>query len=340
MRAVQMTGERMLSVVEIDALEPDGESVIIKVSLAGICGTDLHVWEEEGYTGIIFGHEYVGTVVDPGSREDIQVGDRVTVLPYNPCMECASCNLGNIHLCMQTITQSPGTCLSNHGAFAEYIAARPDMVRKLPDTVSDIEATLIEPASVALRAVREARVTVGDKVLITGGGIIGSLCAMFAKKAGASYIAMTEANEMRAQGAFKSGDIDQVFDARDPGLIGALLEVSDPGFDVCLECAGVGEAIDTAIMAVNPGVGVIVQVALNMSPVPISLLWLVLREAKINPILGYYVRDFETCIDLIARKKIDIEHFMSRVVSFEEAQDAFVALTSGTSPDVKIAVRP
>ena len=55
---------------------------------------------------------------------------------------------------------------------------------------------------------------------------------------------------------------------------------------------------------------------------------------------GYYVRDFETCIDLIARKKINVEHFMSRIASFEEAQDAFIALTSGNSPNVKIAVRP
>jgi threonine dehydrogenase-like Zn-dependent dehydrogenase len=206
--------------------------------------------------------------------------------------------------------------------------------------VSDIEAALIEPASVALRAVREARVTVGDKVLITGGGIIGSLVAMFARKSGASYIAMTEANLTRAEWAYKSGDVDQVFDAKDPGLVGALLDVSDPGFDVCLECAGVSSSIDIAIMALNPGVGVMVQVALNMSPVPISIFWMVLKEAKIKPILGYYVRDFEACIDLIAKKKIDIERFISRIVSFEEAQDAFIALTSGDCPDVKIAVRP
>ena len=340
MRVVQMTGKKKLSVVEMDAPEQDGENVVIKVSRVGICGTDLHYWEQEAYTGIIMGHEYTGVVTHPGSRDDLHAGDRVTAIPINPCLECATCKSGNIHLCMQTLTQSPGNTEAFPGAFAEYIVTRPDMVRKIPDTITDTAATMIEPASVALRAVREARVTVGDEVLITGAGIIGLLVAMFARKAGASFVAMTEASPVRAEGARKFGDAHQVYDALNPGLIGELLDVSDPGFDVCVECAGVGASIDTAIMALNPGAGVMVQVALNLEPVPVSLTWMVVKETKIRPVLGYFVRDFDTCLDMIARKEIDVERFVTRTCSFDGAQDAFMALTSGKSPDVKIVIKP
>lgn len=340
MRVLQMVEKRLLSPVEMDAPEPDGENVIIRVARAGICGTDLHYWDQESYTGIIMGHEYAGTVMDPGSRDDLSVGDRVTALPLNPCLECAACRSGNIHLCMQTLTQSPGTSESMPGAFAEYIASRPDMVRKLPDAISDDAATMIEPSAVALRAVREARITVGDKVVITGAGIIGLLAAMFARKAGASLVVMTEANPVRAEGARIFGDAHIVLDATDPGIIGELLELSDPGFDVCLECAGVGPAIDTGIMALNPGVGVMVQVALNLEPVPISLTWMVVKEIKIRPVLGYFTRDFETCIDMIARREIDVERFIGRTCGFDNAQDAFAELTSGKSQNVKILIRP
>jgi threonine dehydrogenase-like Zn-dependent dehydrogenase len=151
---------------------------------------------------------------------------------------------------------------------------------------------------------------------------------------------MTEASPVRAEGARKFGDAHQVFDALNPGLIGELLDVSDPGFDVCVECAGVGASIDTAIMALNPGAGVMVQVALNLEPVPVSLTWMVVKETKIRPVLGYFVRDFDTCLDMIARKEIDVERFVTRTCSFDGAQDAFMALTSGKSPDVKIVIKP
>ena len=340
MRIIKIANKKKLDVCEVAHPKPDGENVVIKVSAVGICGTDLHYWEQESYAGTVMGHEYVGTVSDPGSRNDLQVGDRVTAIPINPCMQCATCMSGNVHLCMQTLTQSPGTSEALPGAYAEYAVSRPDMVRKIPDSISDIEATMIEPTSVALRAVREARVTVGDKVLVTGAGVIGLLAAMFARKAGASLVAMTEVNPIRAAGARRFGDAHMVFDAFDPGLIGSLLEVSDPGFDVCLECAGVGASIDTAIVGLNPGGGVMVQVALNLEPVPISLTWMVIKEVKIRPVLGYFIKDFDTCLDLISKKEINVERFVTKICGFDDAQNAFSELASGKSQDVKVVIRP
>ena len=340
MRVLKLTDKNKLAVCDKASPKPDGENVIIKISAVGICGTDLHYWEQVSYAGTVMGHEYVGSVIDPGNRNDLQIGDRVTAIPINPCMQCSTCMSGNVHLCMQTLTQSPGTSETMPGAYAEYTVSRPDMVRKIPNSVNDIEAIMIEPASVALRAIREARVTVGDKVLITGAGVIGLLAAMFARKAGATLVAMTEANPVRAEGARNFGDAHVVFDAFDPGLIGSLLEVSDPGFDVCLECAGVGASIDTAFVGLNPGGGVMVQVALNLEPVPISLTWMVIKEIKVRPVLGYFIRDFDTCLDLISKKEIDVGRFVTKICGFDGAQDAFTDLASGIGRDVKVVIKP
>ena len=180
MLAVVIKGKRRLSVVETEAPRADGEKVIIKVSGVGICGSDLHAWDHGGMVGLIMGHELGGTVVDPGALKDsLKVGDRVTALPANPCGQCDPCKSGKPNLCVNMLAAAPG--LTAPGAYAQFFASRPDMVRKLPDTVSDVEAALIEPTAVALHAIRLAGLKPGDKVLVTGGGIIGLLSAAWAR---------------------------------------------------------------------------------------------------------------------------------------------------------------
>ena len=90
-----------------------------------------------------------------------------------------------------------GLSLTNPGGYAEYTSCRPDMVRKLPDEVSFDEGCMVEPSAVALHAVNLANIKVGDSVLVIGGGIIGLMSAEFAKKNGASYVALMETNEQR-----------------------------------------------------------------------------------------------------------------------------------------------
>lgn len=338
MRALRLEEARKLVAVDIDPPQPDGDKVIIKVSRVGICGSDLHYWNEENCIGIILGHEVMGTVVDPGSRIDLKIGDRVTALPINPCMKCPSCQRGYYHICIQTLAGSPGTSVYNPGACAEYAAYRPDMVRKLPDSISDEEAAMIEPGAVALRAVRDAGVKPGDKVLISGAGVIGLLCAMFARKAGASYIAITETNPHRIEKARQYGDAHQVFDVFDPNFLLGLLEASSPGFDIFIDCSGVGPAIDTGVSLLKTGGGVVELVGLNMEPVPVSLMFMVMKEPIIRPIVFYYQEEFDLCLKMIANKEIDIARFITRTCTLEETQAAYEDLTSGKSTDVKVMI--
>lgn len=337
MRAVAIAGKKQLSVVETETPKPDGKNVIIKISQVGICGSDLHIWANGDPPGLVMGHEFAGTVADPGALKDtLKVGDRVTALPINPCGECPPCKSGHFNMCAHGLDAAPG--ITSPGAYAEYFVSRPDMVRKLPDTVSDSEAAMIEPTGVALRAVRLAGVKPGDKVLVTGGGIIGLLCANWAKIAGASYVAMTEINQLRSDNALKMGDVDKVFDGKDEKLVPKLIQASGGGFDQALECTAIAAAVNNSIMSLKSG-GKLMIVGVNFSLVPVSTLWILLHELEVKGTIAY-TEEFDISLDLMSKKLIATQRFVSATVGLDGVQGAFERLTSGTNSDVKILIKP
>lgn len=336
MRVVVLDGPRKLSVVEKPAPQADGNKVLIKISKVGICGSDLHMWDKGERVGLVMGHEFSGTVVDAGLLKDsLKFGDRVTALPLDPCLKCVSCLRGDINMCLNPLV-SPG--IRADGAYAEYLACRPDMIRKLPDSISDDEATLLEPAAVTLHAVRNAGIKPGDKVLINGGGIIGLLSAVWARFAGASYIALTETNKTRGENAAKMTDIDDFFDATDPELLNKLLQGSGGGFDEAIDCTAVPSAIDNAIMAMNRG-GRIILAGVSYSPIPINTLVVVLRELEFKGTIGYN-HEFDKAMNIIGSKRLNIERFISGTIELDDVQTAFERLTEGTYSQVKILIKP
>ncbi len=337
MRAVCLDDKRKLAVAEVTTPQADGEKVLIKVSSVGICGSDIHIWEQGQRKGLIMGHEFSGTVVDAGALKDsLSIGDRVTVLPLNPCGECEPCKKGNSKGCLNALAACPG--ITAPGAYADYYLARPDMVRKLPDNISDEEATLIEPSAVALRAIRMAGVKPGDKVLVAGGGVIGLLSAAFARIAGASYIALTEANPLRGENAKKMGDVDEVFDGTDEQLVPKLAQASGGGFDYFIDCVGIAPVINTGIMALKKG-GKLMLLGINYAPVPISGLMAVIKEIELKGSIGYD-QEFDMVINLMSKQILKTERFISDTIGLDGVQAAFEKLSSGKYPDVKIIIKP
>jgi L-iditol 2-dehydrogenase len=335
MRAVILEGPKTMVVREVPTPKSNGNKVLIKISKVGICGSDLHMWKAGELKGLIMGHEFCGTVVDPGCLQDtLKEGDRVTAFPMNPCGKCSACKVGMINMCESGMANIMGAGFP--GAFAEYFLARPDMVRKLPDNIDDETATMIEPAAVALRAVYQAKIKPGDKVLITGGGIIGLLCANWARQAGASFIALTEVNQLRLNYAKKMGEADLVLDGRDENLIPKLMEASGGGFDVALECTGVTPGIDTSILTVKPSKR-IVLVGVSFVPVAVSTFMVFLKELELKGTAAY-TDEFDICMDLIAKGKIKVKKYISDTVSMDGVQDAFERLSSGKTEDVKILI--
>lgn len=339
MKCVRINNVKEMQIDNIEIPTSKNGEVVLKVNSCGICGSDIHYWMSGTPKELIMGHEFAGEVVDPGSRTDLKIGDRVTGLPISPCDNCDACQTGNFQYCKETWTHAVGLSLDNPGGYAEYTSCRADMIRKIPDNVTDDEASMTEPAAVALHAINLADIKVGNKVLIVGGGIIGLMSAEFAKLNGASYIAMLETNEERGKKAVKYQKIDEYYDAKDDTSITKLQEKTQGGFDIVIECCGNSNAVSEAIMCTKPG-GTVVLVGVSLSEITIPTVVAVMSEIKLQGAIAYTKKEFETCLDLISKKIINVSKYIDARLPLEKTQESFERLTSGTDDAIKIILKP
>lgn len=339
MKCVSLKGVKEFEIKEVNEPVADGQNVIIDVKKTGICGSDIHYWDAGEPQGLIMGHEYCGVVTNPGARMDLKVGDRVTALPISPCGSCQACLSGNPQYCPNTWTYATGLAVTNPGGLAPKMAIRPDMVLKVPDNVTDDEVAMVEPTAVGLHAIHLADIKIGDKVLVIGGGIIGLVTAMLAKLEGASYVALSETNKARGEKAVRLGVADQWFDAKDTKMVEKLVTMTNGGFDIVLDCCGNSPAVGTALMTVRPG-GKTILVGISLGTVTIPAVVAVMKELTIQGAIAYTKEEFQTCIDLMASKKIDMTKFVDDIVGLADVQKAYERLTSGTDDAVKILVDP
>ncbi len=338
MKCVKIKGVKEFEVSEINEPE-NSDKVIVDVKKCGICGSDIHNWVMGAPAGLVMGHELCGIVTNPGSRKDLKVGDRVTALPISPCDNCEACKTGNPQYCPETWNNALGLSLTSPGALAPKTSVRPDMVLKVPDSISDEEVAMTEPTAVGLHAVNLANIKIGDKVLVIGAGIIGLVSAMFAKKAGASNVVISEANIARAEKAVALKVADKYYDAKDENMLKKVYEDTIKGYDVVIECCGNEPAVTSALMAVKPG-GTVVLVGVATGAINIPTVVAVTRELTLKGAIAYTKEEFQTCIDLMANKEIDVLKFVSDTISLEEVQKAYERLTSGNDDAIKILVDP
>jgi len=339
MRAVAITDKRKVADTVIDSPRSKDGSVVIDVKKCGICGSDIHYWDMGLPNGLVMGHEFCGTVINPGCRTDLKVGDRVTGLPISPCGECEACRTGNPQYCAKTWDKAIGLSLTNPGAYAEKTSIRPDLAIKVPSNITDAEVAMVEPSAVALHAVDLANLKIGAKVLVIGAGIIGQLTAMFAKMNGASYVAVSEANPKRGEKAVKFGVADEYFYALDENWNQNVRKECPQGFDYVFDCCGNSPAVSSGMMAIKPH-GTLVLVGVSMDSITIPSILAVTKELVILGAIAYTREEFELCIKLMSDRKIDTLKFVDDVVPLEEVQHAFERLTSGDDNAVKILIDP
>ena len=214
--------------------------VLIKIKKTAICGTDLHIykWDEWSQktikTPMTIGHEYVGIVaeVGPGVR-NIQVGDRVTGEGHIACGHCRNCRRGLQHICENSI----GVGVNRDGAFAEYLCIPESNVVKLDDRISDDMAAIMDPFGNATHTALSFPL-LGEDVLITGAGLIGTMATAIARFAGAKNVVVTDLSDYRLDIAKKMGATVTVNAAKGETVAGAMEKLGMRGFDVGLEMSG------------------------------------------------------------------------------------------------------
>ena len=343
MKAGVLTGPQRIEIrrVPVPGMAPG--MLKIRISACGVCGSDIHMWKAgkgwspEPLDNFHMGHEFCGVVVDPGDS-GFQIGDRVTFWANLYCGKCDMCRAGKEHLCRDVHGTNYIGFVCN-GGYAEYFVGKAGNAYKLPDTVSDVAAGLIDPLMVAYHAVRQSSLKLHDKVLVVGSGIIAQLIGGLAKKAGASALAMSRIDERQTGKAREIGDFDAYFDGNDPDRAAKMQKASEGGFDVVFEAVGAGESLAACMDGVKPG-GEIVMIGNSMTPtVPFELNRAVLHEVRLTGSVSCTRKEFTETIDLIAKGIIDAEKYVTDILPLDQLQHAFEKQISPAESVLKTVIR-
>lgn len=331
-----------LQVEERKVPEPGCDEVLVKVGATGICGSDLHVIKGISPESIvplpILGHETMGTVTAVGKRvRELKIGDRVAIEPLLPCGTCGYCQIGMYHLC----TRLELIGMEKSGGFAQYLVAPADRVFKLPDSIDDDSASILDCVAVAVHVLKRTRITPSEKVAVLGGGTIGIISAQLALAWGASAAYVTDFSDYRLEIARRVG-VTGTYNAGEIGFEEELLETSG-GIDRVIEAVG-GNAptINQALRLVRPG-GSVTFMGIFTQPVPVDLWEALHKEASIVPAWSYAywgnMREFEIAVDLLARKVIDIRPLITHCYKLDEVGEAFDKAMQADSA-LKVVVHP
>lgn len=334
MRVSLLRGVHDVVVEERDIPTPQPDEVLVKVGSVGVCGSDVHYYEQ-GRIGryvvdspLILGHEAGGTVVEVGSHvTGLSEGQRVALEPGVPCRSCRQCLSGHYNLCpdMKFFATPP-----YDGAFAEFVVMPADFVYPIPDHVSDDAAALLEPLSVGIWACRQSRVTVGDSVLITGAGPIGLACAQSARAFGADSVTVSDLNPHRLALAAKLGF--ETINVAEASGIDAEVHA-----DVLLECSGNQHATWDGINVVARA-GRVVLVGMGGDEVVLPMPILQERELTVTSAFRY-ANTWPTAIQLAASGRVDLDALVTGHYGLSEVEAALTASARDQSA-VKVIVRP
>ncbi|WP_066708863.1 2,3-butanediol dehydrogenase [Celeribacter ethanolicus] len=257
MKAARWHGVKDIRVEDIPEPSPAAGEVKIKVAWTGICGSDLHEYlagpifvpvDEEhplshDKAPITMGHEYCGEITELGAGvTGLAVGDRVAIEPIFACGTCPACHEGKYNLCdsLGFVGLSGG-----HGGFAAFSVVPAGMVHKMPDALSMEQGALVEPAAVALHAVRMSKIKAGDTAAVFGAGPIGLLVVEALRVAGAAQIHVVEPSPERREKALELGATSAI----DPMSTDPVetIRAATGGVNVAFEVTGVPRVLPQCI---------------------------------------------------------------------------------------------
>lgn len=337
-----VTGLRQVELVEMPTPTPEPGKAVVDISYCGICGTDVHAYlSGQPYNPAICGHEWVGYVsASDKSVANVKEGDRVAIGVAAACGSCDTCRRGDASHCEVAFAGAigMGPAASPHGGFAASIAFDARRLYHVPSAISDEDAGLLEPATVAVHALRRTPVNLGDSVIVIGAGPIGLLVLQAARISGAGTVVLLEPEPSRRELGVTLG-ADLGLDPNASDCAAALsAHLGAGGADVVFECAGIAPTIQQSIDLVRRG-GVVSLVGVAAGAATIDPGSWLIKEVQLHSSIAYCHEDFEICKQLVVDGRIQTRALHTSTVGLDELEQAFNKLADHPS-EVKILVNP
>lgn len=338
MRAAVLYGNDDLRIEDVAIPVLAADDVLIQVSYNGLCGTDATEFTKgpmmvpldkphpsSKHCGpTILGHEFVGRVVETGANASEMLDVRVACGAGVSCGVCKMCKEGRTNLCDSYYTLG----LSTHGGLAEYVRAPKNICIPIPDDCSDLDAVLAQPLAVAIHALRRAKISQGDRVVLLGAGAIGTFICIALQNYDVHITAIDiEQSRLDAAKKFGADEVILIDPQMSPAELGAIYGA---GADIVFETSGSKGAPLRALALARNG-GTILLLGLNKTPQDFVFSDAVLREVTLETSAAHVCSDdIPDALEILKSGKI-APLLIERVVDLENALAAFRAISSGSA---------
>ena len=324
MKVLRLFGPGDLRIDEEPQPEPAVGEVLVRVKAVGICGSDLHWYNQAGIGDarldhpLVLGHEFAG-VIASGDR----AGQAVAVDPCIPCRSCEYCLEGSPNLCLN---QRFAGHSQQDGALVEMLAWPEHLLHILPPSLSAAEGAALEPLGVALYAVDQAGLRPGCTVGVMGCGPVGLLIVRLARLVGAIAVLATERlpHRLEAAAAFGATAVFPVGERGDEASAGVLAASGGRGLDVVFEAAGEAAAVETAMAVVRPG-GRVILVGIPDDDRTSFSASMVRRKGLTIIVSRRMKHTYPRAIALVEQGLVDLKPLLTRTFPLERSVEAFEA---------------
>jgi len=320
-KSAVLHGPRDLRVERTPPPEPGSGDVLVRVALAGLCGTDYGIWSGDRPVAypLVPGHEFVGHVAAAGTGVTrVRPGDRVAIEPNYSCGACPLCREGNRNLCLARTAVG----IDVDGCFAEFARIPERCCWPAPAGVGDEDLLLAEPLAVVVRAVARAAVRPGESAAVVGGGTLGLLALQVLRGRGARVLVVSRSSRRFALacelGAAATHAVED-----GPLAASAAAFSGREGVDVVIETAGSPEAVTHALTLVRPG-GRVVLTGLPHEATPVTFFTVVRREVTIAGSM-IYQDEFPEAMQLIAAGTVRTRPLITHRFGLDAIGDALAA---------------
>ena len=336
MKAVQIVKPNELRVIEMEKPTLDAHNnVLVKMTAAGICGSDVGIYHGTNAAATyprVIGHEMVGVVVETGpTAQKVKVGDRVIIDQVVPCGHCYACRKGRPNVCGNL--QVRGVHID--GGYREYMAVPDTDCYLVPDSLTDAEAVMIEPTTIAVQCCSRAQLESEDTVLIIGSGALGSSILRIVRLYHPQKIIVADIDDAKLQEALQNGATDVINSLKEDVPARCRELPGGYGVTVSIDAACVKTSLLTALQATG-NAGRVITMGFSVAPTEVNQFVITSKELDVRG-SRLQNRKFQDVIDLINAGKVDLRGSISHTFPLTEAQKAFDFVDSRDPSIRKIA---